>query len=171
MWVATCMPVIHIFSPLISQPSLRVSRHGAGFHVVASEPWLGSVRPKAGDELAGKPPRMNSSSRVPKSRNISDEREVADDRVLVLQVVVQAEALGGEMLADDRHPQVGAVLAAIFFRQPISASGRPCRPLLGFAQQLLPIRGAAGLHSRNRCAPIRGGDRRSARCRPAPAAA
>ena len=39
-------------------------------------------------------------------------REVADDRALVLQVVVQAEPLVREMLADDRHGEVGAVLAA-----------------------------------------------------------
>ena len=49
MWLATCIPVVHIFSPLISQPGLpslswrtpRVSMK------VASEPWFGSVRPKA----------------------------------------------------------------------------------------------------------------------------
>jgi hypothetical protein len=42
------------------------------------------------------------------------ERIVADDRVLVLQVVEQAQALGRQVLADHRHPEVGAVLAAVF---------------------------------------------------------
>ncbi len=43
--------------------------------------------------------------------------EVADDGVLVLQVVVQAEALRGEVLADDRHLEVGAVAPAELHRE------------------------------------------------------
>ena len=39
-------------------------------------------------------------------------REIADDRALVLQVVVQAQALVREMLADDGHGEVGTVGAA-----------------------------------------------------------
>jgi hypothetical protein len=41
-----------------------------------------------------------------------DERVVADDRMLVLQVVVQAEPLGRQMLPDHRHGEVRAALAA-----------------------------------------------------------
>ena len=47
-WVATCMPVVHIFSPLITQP-LTPSRVACTARVsmwVASEPCSGSVRPK-----------------------------------------------------------------------------------------------------------------------------
>ena len=47
-WVATCMPVVHIFSPLMSQP-LTLSRVAGTALVsicVASEPCSGSVRPK-----------------------------------------------------------------------------------------------------------------------------
>jgi hypothetical protein len=49
-WVAACMPVVHIFSPSIRQPlwpwcSSRTARVSMK---VASEPWLGSVRPKVG---------------------------------------------------------------------------------------------------------------------------
>ncbi len=33
--------------------------------------------------------------------------------MLVLQIIVQPKPLGGEMLADHRHPEIGAVLAAI----------------------------------------------------------
>ena len=36
--------------------------------------------------------------------------------MLVLQIVVQAKPLGGEMLADHRHPEIGAVLAAVALR-------------------------------------------------------
>ena len=41
---------------------------------------------------------------------------VAHDGVLVLQIVMQAKAHGGEMLTNDGHTQVGALLAAIFLR-------------------------------------------------------
>ena len=47
-WVATCMPVVHIFSPLMIQP-LTLSRVAGTARVsmcVASEPCSGSVRPK-----------------------------------------------------------------------------------------------------------------------------
>ena len=35
--------------------------------------------------------------------------------MLVLQIIVQAKTLGGKMLADHGHPEIGAVLAAIPF--------------------------------------------------------
>ena len=38
--------------------------------------------------------------------------EVAHDGVLVLEVVVEAKALGGEVLPDRGHAEVGAVLPA-----------------------------------------------------------
>ena len=48
-WLTTCMPVVHIFSPLIRQPGTPSfsSRTARVSMKVASEPWLGSVRPKA----------------------------------------------------------------------------------------------------------------------------
>ena len=55
-------------------------------------------------------------------------REVADDRALVLQVVVQPEALGREVLADDRHLEVGGVAAAVLGRQREPEPARPRRP-------------------------------------------
>jgi hypothetical protein len=39
-----------------------------------------------------------------------NDREIADDRRLVLQIVVQAEPLGGEVLADRRDGEVGGGL-------------------------------------------------------------
>ena len=41
-------------------------------------------------------------------------------RVLVLQVVVQAEPLAGEVLADDGHAEVGAVAAAELLRERVA---------------------------------------------------
>ncbi|MNJ24617.1 hypothetical protein D3C77_190410 [compost metagenome] len=74
-WVATCIPVVHIFSPWTRQPgwpsrvwgSARVSMW------VASEPCSGSVRPKQTERVLSSMPAMNSSfwAWEPKSRNIS----------------------------------------------------------------------------------------------------
>ena len=72
---------------------------------------------------------------------------VADDRVLVLQVAVQAEALAGEVLADHGHAEVRAVLAAVLLRERVAvvAGGVGAAPRL--AQQRLPlvVRQAAAL--------------------------
>ena len=59
--------------------------------------------------------------------------------MLVLQVVVQAQALGGEMLADHGHGQVGAVLAAELGGQGETQVARRVGAMLGFGQQVLPI--------------------------------
>jgi hypothetical protein len=40
--------------------------------------------------------------------------------MLSLKIVEQAQSLGGKVFADDRHCEVGAVLAAILFRQRIA---------------------------------------------------
>ena len=64
---------------------------------------------------------------------------VADDRVLVLQVVVQAEALGGEVLADDRHPEVRAVLAAVLLRERVAVVAGLVGQPTGLAEQRLPL--------------------------------
>jgi hypothetical protein len=47
-----------------------------------------------------------------------DDGKIADDRRLVLEIVVKAEAFCGEVLADDRHCEVRAVLSAELARQP-----------------------------------------------------
>ena len=67
------------------------------------------------------------------------QRQIADDRMLVLQIVVQAQPLGREMLADHRHPEVGTVLAAVTPSASRNADARPCRRGLGLAQQRLPF--------------------------------
>ena len=65
---------------------------------------------------------------------------VADDRVLVLQVVVQPEALRREVLADDRHPEVRAVLAAVLLGERRSGSGpASSASRLALREQLLPL--------------------------------
>ena len=66
-------------------------------------------------------------------------REVADDRALVLQVVVQAEPLVGQMLADDRHGEVGPVLAAQRLRQAEAQMPGLVGAALHLGEQLLPL--------------------------------
>src|SRR5581483_7242849 len=68
-----------------------------------------------------------------------DEREIADDRMLVLQIVMEAEPLGGKMLADHGHPQVGAVLAAIALWNGKAQMARRVGAVLRLAQQRLPV--------------------------------
>jgi len=68
-----------------------------------------------------------------------DEGEVADDRMLVLQVIVQPEASPRKMLADHRHPEVAAVLPAI----TLGGGEAPMAGLVGaaggFLEQFLPL--------------------------------
>ena len=59
--------------------------------------------------------------------------------MLVLQVVVQAEPLGGKMLANDRHPEVGAVLAAIAFRDRETQMAGGVGEIFRLAQQRFPF--------------------------------
>ncbi len=49
-----------------------------------------------------------------------DRDEVADDRALVLQVVVQPEAFPCEMLTDDRHLEVAGIVATEAFGKLVS---------------------------------------------------
>ena len=140
--VATCMPVVHIFSPLITQP-LTPSRVACTARVsiwVASEPCSGSVRPKVMRYLPVIEPSIIAfcSSRAVAVEH-GDDRQIADDRMLVLQIVVQAEALGGKMLADHRHPEVGTVLAAIALRDREAQMAGVVGEVLGLAQQHFPF--------------------------------
>ena len=64
---------------------------------------------------------------------------VADDGVLVLQVVVEAEALAGQVLADDGHPEVGAVLAAVLLGEGVAVVAGGVGPAAHLAEQRLPL--------------------------------
>jgi hypothetical protein len=101
------MPVVHIFWPLISHPGTPLRVSGTALLLL-----LGRA------EVA----------------HHHHEREVADHRVLVLQVVVQAKALGGQVFADHRHPEVGAVLAAELLGQGGAQEAGLVRAALGLAQ-------------------------------------
>ena len=66
-------------------------------------------------------------------------REIADDRAFVLQVVVQAEALGRQMLADDRHGEIADVLAAKLLGQREPQETRLVGAAAHLAQQVFPL--------------------------------
>ncbi len=66
-------------------------------------------------------------------------RIVGDDGVFVLKVVVQTQTLGGEMLADHGHGQIGAVLAAKLLGQGKTQVTGLVGALLGFGQQFFPL--------------------------------
>jgi hypothetical protein len=68
-----------------------------------------------------------------------DDREVTNDRMLVLQIVVQAEAFRGEMFTDHGHPEVGTVLAAIMLRNREAQMAGGVGEILGLAQQRFPF--------------------------------
>ena len=141
--VATCMPVVHIFSPSMRQPStpLRVSRTARVSMCVASEPCCGSVSPNATMTLPSRLPRMNCSfcAGAAEVAHHHDERKIADDRVLVLQIVVQPETLRREMLANHRHPQVRAAVAAVLARQREAIEAGAVSAAARFRQQLFPF--------------------------------
>ena len=64
---------------------------------------------------------------------------VADDRVLVLQVVVQSESLRRQVLADHRHPEVGAVSPAELLREGVAVVPGGVGKPAGLAEQRLPL--------------------------------
>ncbi len=59
--------------------------------------------------------------------------------MLVLQIVVEAEALGCKVLADHGHPEVGTVLAAVALRDRKTQMAGGIREVFGLAQQRLPF--------------------------------
>ena len=67
------------------------------------------------------------------------EGVVADDGVLVLQVVEQAQPLGRQVLADHGHVELRAALAAHGDRPRIAIVAGGIRPAAGLGQQGLPL--------------------------------
>ena len=59
--------------------------------------------------------------------------------MFVLKVVVEAEALGGEVLADDRHGEVGAALAAHAFGPGVAVVAGLVGDLAGFGEEFFPF--------------------------------
>jgi hypothetical protein len=64
---------------------------------------------------------------------------VAHDRVLILQVAVQPQALARQMLPDDRHSQVGAVHTAVLHREGVTVKACVVGAAPCFGEQRLPF--------------------------------
>ncbi len=131
-WVAWCSPLFHRFIPLSTHSS--PSRTAVVSRYVASLPWFGSVSPKASRRVPSRKPGIQSAtcSRCAEVAHHQHGREVADDRRLVLQVVVQAEPPRRQVFADDRHLQVRGVATTEFGgqRQAQPAGGIGAAPHL-----------------------------------------
>ena len=69
-----------------------------------------------------------------------NDREIADDRGIVLQVVVQAEPLCGEVLANRRDGKIGGGRAAAGFRQSVAQMAGLVGAMLHFRNQRAPFR-------------------------------
>ena len=134
-YCALWMPVFHVFSPLMTHSS--PSRSAVRLHVrrVGAVLGLGDAEREAASTFGEvvDPLRLLLLGAVGDHQQQADV--VADDRVLVLQVVVQAEALAGEVLADDGHAEVRAVLAAVLLRERVAvvAGGVGAAPRLARA--------------------------------------
>jgi hypothetical protein len=72
-------------------------------------------------------------------RKRRDDREVADDRGFVLQVVVQPKPLGGEVFADRRDGEIGGGLATAGFGQTVTQVTGFVGAALHFADQCAPF--------------------------------
>ena len=128
--VATCIPVVPRF------------RDGARFHVRRVGAVLGFCETEGDDALAleAAEDELLLLRLGAEFLEHGDEREIAHDRVLVLKVVVEAEALCREMLADHRHPEVGAILAAVLFRCGETPVAGGVGAALGFGEEGFPFR-------------------------------
>ncbi len=137
--VAVCMPVLNRFMPLITQSEPCLT--AVVSMKVASEPCSGSVRPKPMRSVPREHALDVAVLLLLRAEAVQQQgdREVADDRALVLQVVVQAEPLVREMLADQRHGEVGAVLAAQRLGQAEAQMAGLVGAPLHLGQQLLPF--------------------------------
>ena len=64
---------------------------------------------------------------------------VADNRMLGLQIVVQAQAFGGEMLADDGHGEIRPALASELLGEGVAVVTGVVGETFGLGQELLPL--------------------------------
>ena len=166
-YCAVWMPVFHVFSPLMthSSPSrTRVRLHVRGVGAVLG---LGDAEREAAPAVRrGRRPTPPSAPRCRSAIISSSADVVADDRVLVLQVAVQAEALARQVLADHRHAEVGAVLAAVLLRERVAVVAGRVGPPARLARAAPPTRRSAGRRGPSRCGRPPAGGRRSGCCRP-----
>ena len=107
----------HFFA--IDQPALDPIAglaHGRGFHKGGVRAVIGFGQAKGWPKLSGHHERDQGVALLGRAKIAQHQhkRVIADNRMLVLQIIMQAKALGGQMLADHGHPKIRAVLPAKF---------------------------------------------------------
>jgi hypothetical protein len=133
------MPVLHVLlaveHPLVTVPV------GARLHVggIRSVLRLGDAEgePARTLEQLRHPLRLLLLAAVMEHQQQADV--VADDRRLVLQVVVEPEPPAGEVLPDHGHAEVGAVLAAVLLRERVPVMAGDVSPPTHLGEQRLPV--------------------------------
>ena len=136
---ALWMPVFHVFSPLITHSS--PSRTAVVSMWVASEPCCGSVMPNA------KPSRPSARSSIHSAFCSSVPYSIINSSPTLLPTIEcsfcrslsRPRPLRAKCSRIDRHPEVGAVLAAELLRERIAVVAGRVGPAAGLAQQRLPL--------------------------------
>jgi hypothetical protein len=127
----------------VDDPAFHVvagRRHGPGFHMRRVGTVIGFGEAKRDAVFSGDRAfdhRLLIVGAVAVEHG--DDGQIADDRMLVLQIVVQAETFRREMLADHGHPEIGTVLAAIALRNREPQVTGGVGEIFGLAQQRFPF--------------------------------
>ena len=114
---------------------------GARLHMGGIGPVIGLGQPERDPAAALKPAEdeLLLLRLGPEGVEHGDEGKVTDNRMFILKVIVQAQPPGGKAITDHRHPQVGAILAAILARRGKPPVSGGIGAGSGLAQQVLPL--------------------------------
>ena len=128
----------------IDQPAVHavaLARLGARFHPCRIRAVVGFGQAKSHAVRSGQH-AVNENILLFGRAEIAEHQdlgEIADNRAFILQIIVQPQALFGEVFTNNRHCQIGAVLSAIFFRQGKAQMSGRVGTAAHFAQQFLPL--------------------------------
>ena len=128
----------------IDQPTINTiagARLGAGFHPCRIRAVVGLGQTKghavrAGQHAIDEHVLLFGRAEIAEHQHL---REIADNRAFILQIIMQAQALFGEMLADHRHCQIRTVLPAIFLGQGKAQMSGGIGTPAHFTEQFLPL--------------------------------
>jgi len=135
-----CGPHLVAVDP-VSGDAITHFGHGARVDVrcVRAVIFLGQAKGPAhfaGEHLRDEVPLLLFGAKVTQHQHL---HEVADDGAFILQIIVKAKALGGQVMPDDSHGEVGAILAAKLLRDGKAIMPGGIGNAIHFAQQLFPL--------------------------------
>jgi hypothetical protein len=124
----------------VDAPAVAIA-HGRRIHMrrIGAVIWFGNSKTK---NLLARGQRFDPGRLLRRGSVFEHQQEadvVAHNRVLVLQIAMQAKPLQGQMFANDRHAEIIAVTPAITFRKRITIMPRGVRAALRFGQQCFPV--------------------------------